>query len=236
MITRRALLGGAAGTGVLALLPRTPAIAAEQQGQTWSRDVSANGWRIDPDTVAVHTIQGSETAVALRQGAVAAVLLHVARRWQYEIAPLDTGEGGGITGYTALRTVQAHFESNYLSGTAIAIHPTAYPVGGSERLWPHHEAIVRDILLDGEGVVAWGGDLTPAKVSHFEIAVPPGEKALPGWPPGWTPVRIGSSCPRPPARWRIRPRRPAANRRRGYSVRVSRCPGARSLPPYAASS
>lgn len=178
MITRRALLGGAAGTGVLALLPHTPALAAEEHGQTWSGEVSTNGWRIDPTTISFHTIQGSEAAVALRQGAVAAVLLHVARRWHYEIAPLDTGEGGGITGYTAQRAVKAHFESNYLSGTAIAIHPTAFPVGGSERLWAQHEAIVRDILLDGEGVVAWGGDLTPTKFSHFEIAVPPGEEVL----------------------------------------------------------
>jgi hypothetical protein len=27
-----------------------------------------------------------------------------ARRWHYEIAPLDTGEGGGVTGHTSERT------------------------------------------------------------------------------------------------------------------------------------
>jgi hypothetical protein len=74
--------------------------------------------------------------------------------------------------------VDAPFESNQLSGTAVALHPAAYPLGGAERLWPHHEMIVRDILLDCEGAVAWGGDLKPGKCSHFHIAVPPGDRLL----------------------------------------------------------
>ena len=138
----------------------------------------SRNWDIDPDVIATHRIEGSRAAVRLREGVAAAVLLHVARRWHYEIAQLDTGEGGRITGYTADRTVGASFESNYLSGTAIALHPTAYPLGGSEPLWPRHEVIVRDILVDCEGTVVWGGDLAPVKVSHFHLVARPDDKLL----------------------------------------------------------
>ncbi|MFV2104426.1 twin-arginine translocation signal domain-containing protein [Micromonospora sp. LOL_024] len=177
MINRRSFLGAAAGAGVLALVPHSPAQGAGKGAGKWTRTVSANGWQITPTAISTYRVEGSGASVALRQGA-AAVLLHVARRWHYEIAPLDTGEGGGIVGYTTRRTVQADFESNYLSGTAMALHPTAYPAGGSERLWPHHEAIVRDILVDCEGTVIWGGDLRPAKASHFQLVARPGDKAL----------------------------------------------------------
>jgi hypothetical protein len=176
MVTRRSLLGAVAGAGVLAAAPATAA-HADPAGR-WTRGTSDNGWRIDPAAIATYRIEGSLASVALRKGAAAAVLLHVARRWHYEVAPLDTGEGGGVTGYTARRTVRAGYESNYFSGTAVALHPTAYPVGGSEWLWPHQELIVRDILVDCEGTVVWGGDLTPAKASHFQIAARPGDKTL----------------------------------------------------------
>lgn len=184
MISRRSLLTAAAGAGVLAvaqgaLIPAAANAADAATGPAqWTRKTSANGWRIDPAAIAVHRIQGTATSVSLHKGDAAAVLLHIARRWHYEIAAIDTGEGGGIAAHTTRRTVGADFESNHLSGTAIALHPTAYPLAGSERLWPHHEAIVRDILVDCEGTIAWGGDLAPAKASHFHIAARPGDKAL----------------------------------------------------------
>jgi hypothetical protein len=152
-----------------------PAHAASDE---WTGSTSANGWPIEPKRISVYRIVGSSASVALRQGHPATVLLHVARRWHYEIAPLDTGEGGGVTGYATDWTVGCDFESNYLSGTALALHPTAYPLGGSERPWPHQEEVIRDILLDCPGVVAWGGDLAPAKASHFHIAVGPSDRAL----------------------------------------------------------
>ncbi|MDH6520755.1 hypothetical protein M2163_002261 [Streptomyces sp. SAI-135] len=180
MISRRTLLG-AAGTGLLVVASGTlagPVAAAAPRAGAWTGDVSANGWRIDPSAVTVHPVEGSAASLGLRGGEAAAVLLHVARRWHYEIAPLDTGEGGGVTGATTRRTVGADFESNHLSGTAIALHPAAYPLKGSEGLWPHQEAIVRDILADCDGTVVWGGDLAPVKVSHFHIAVRPGDRTL----------------------------------------------------------
>ncbi|MFI9616854.1 hypothetical protein ACIHCM_35125 [Streptomyces sp. NPDC052023] len=181
MISRRSLLGAAVGTGVLAVASgalATPEAAAVPRTRPWAGGASANGWRIEPATVTVHHVEGSAASLGLRHGEVATVLLHVARRWHYEIAAIDTGEGGGVAGYTTRRTVGADFESNHLSGTAIALHPTAYPLKGSERLWPHQEAIVRDILADCDGTVVWGGDLTPVKVSHFHIAARPGDGAL----------------------------------------------------------
>ncbi|WP_433386074.1 hypothetical protein ACQPZX_34420 [Actinoplanes sp. CA-142083] len=60
----------------------------------------------------------------------------------------------------------------------MALHPRAYPIGGSETLWPHQEAVVRDILLDCEGTVVWGGDLKPASAGHFHVAAAPGDKTL----------------------------------------------------------
>ncbi|MEV1289263.1 hypothetical protein [Micromonospora sp. NPDC049679] len=179
MITRRTFLGTAAGVGVLSLVPGTAAEAAGK-GTKWTGAKSANGWRITPSAISTYRIEGSRASVALRQGVAAAVLLHIARRWHYEIAPVDTGDGGGITGHTTDREIQAKFQSNYLSGTALAVQSTAFPLGGSEKLWPYQEEIVRDILLDCEGTVAWGGDLNPAQASHFHLAVAPGDKTLAG--------------------------------------------------------
>ncbi|MFV2088633.1 hypothetical protein [Micromonospora sp. LOL_021] len=179
MITRRVLLGGAVGTGVLALTPTGAAHATDvAEARNEIHEVSANGWRIDPTTIGVHRIEGSTASVALRHGPTAVVLLYVARRWHYEIGPVDTGEGGGVAGYAADLAGRIAFESNYLSGTAIALYPTAYPLGGSESLWPHQEAVVRDILADCEGTVAWGGDLSPATAAHFHVTVRPGDRAL----------------------------------------------------------
>ncbi|MGC9668436.1 hypothetical protein ACNTMW_18000 [Planosporangium sp. 12N6] len=175
MISRRSFLGTAAGAGALILTPGVPAFAADTG--KWTKDRSANGWTIEPGAVSMYRIEGSKASVALRQGLAATVLLHVARRWHYEIAPLGTGEGT-VAGHTNDRTVRADFESNYLSGTAIALYPNAYPVGGSEKLTSYQEVIVRDILADCDGTVVWGGDLDPATCAHFHLMAKPADKAL----------------------------------------------------------
>lgn len=155
MITRRSLLGSAGAAGLLALAPALPAPAAAS-ATTWKRRTSANGWPIRLDAITRFRVEGSRTSVDLHAGDAAVVLLHLARRSHYEIAPIDTGEGGGVVSHTRDRTVRAAFESNHLSGTALALRRTAYPLGGSETLWPHQVEIVRDILLDCEGTVALG--------------------------------------------------------------------------------
>lgn len=185
MISRRRLITAAAGAGLLSVAPNAfgPAwIAAAERDSAgpwqWQGTVSANGWTIDPGMIVARRVEGSAAMVALRDEAAGTVLLHVARRWHYEIATLDTPEGGGLTGHTTERTVNADFESNHLSGTALALHPAAYPLRGSEALWPHHEQVVRDILADCAGTVVWGGDLTPTKRSHFHITARPYSLAL----------------------------------------------------------
>jgi hypothetical protein len=155
--------GGAAGTA-----------AAAQQSRQWRGATSANGWPVI-DAPRPQQIEGSGLSVAVVEGEVATVLLHVARRFHYEI---DTLRSGDVTGHGTSRTVQQPYESNYLSGTAIAIRPTGYPVGAENGFFPHELVIVRDILAECEGVVRWGGDEQTSKESHFQIDVKPGDARL----------------------------------------------------------
>ncbi|UGY92608.1 hypothetical protein [Streptomyces gobiensis] len=100
----------------------------------------------------------------------------MAQRFLYEIdANVEQNE---ITGHTADRAIAAPYESNYLSGTAIAIRPLHYPIGAKDGFFPEEHLIIRDILADLDGVVRWGSDLSPVKESHFHIDVPPGDSRL----------------------------------------------------------
>jgi hypothetical protein len=160
----------------------TPAAAGPALRTTrWTKTTSANGWPVQPgpgraDAVRSHRVQGSNASVAILSGEVAAVLLHVARRFHYEIGTLHAGH---ILGHTTDRAVVGDFESNYLSGTAIAIRPDLYPAGANGCLFPHEVAIVRDIIAECDGVVRWGGDDRKApKEGHFQIDVKPGDARL----------------------------------------------------------
>ncbi|MEU0071299.1 hypothetical protein ABZ027_17390 [Streptomyces sp. NPDC006332] len=109
---------------------------------------------------------------------MATVLVHVARRFAYEIGMLRAGD---LRGHTTDRTVAASFESNCLSGTAMVIRPMHYPLGADVENTGMSETeriVVADILADCEGLVAWGGDLKPVKQSHFHIDVKPGDPRL----------------------------------------------------------
>ncbi|WP_216212405.1 hypothetical protein [Amycolatopsis aidingensis] len=161
--------GGLAGTAVAA--PRRS--AAEPRPTRWTRATSANGWPI-LDAVSHWRIEGSDVDVPV-QDAAAPLLLYVARRFHYEIDELRTGE---VLGHTTDRAVIAEYESDYLSGSAIAIRPKAYPAGVGGGLFPQELAVVRDILTDLEGVVGWGGDEDLPKESHFHIATGPDDPAL----------------------------------------------------------
>lgn len=178
------VIGG--GAAVLALGVPAPATAAPAQpgnrATRWSAAKSQNGWPVltgkaAASSIKPHRVQGSDASVALRTGDVATVLLHVARRFHYEV---DQLRGEEIQGHTADRMVAAPLESNYLSGTAISIRPGQYPLGAAGCLFPHEVVIVRDVLADCEGVVRWGGDDRNApKEGHFQIDVKPGDGALP---------------------------------------------------------
>ncbi|MFI6474887.1 hypothetical protein ACIBL5_32055 [Streptomyces sp. NPDC050516] len=166
-------LGATAGAA-LTLGGVTTTVAAAA-GTQWRGRTSANGWRV-LDSAPAHRVEGTGGVhFDAADGDVATVLTHVVRRFHYEIATLAPGE---VTGHTTSHTVAAPYESNYLSGTAIAIRPLLYPARAQGGFFPHELMVLRDTLADLEGVVKWGGDLRPAKESHFQIDVKPGDPAL----------------------------------------------------------
>ncbi|MQS36002.1 M15 family metallopeptidase [Streptomyces katsurahamanus] len=176
-LSRRRFVGASAGVvGALALTTVGEAAAAPAADPAWSAGRSRNGWQV-LRTATSFRIEGSDSTVRLADGDAATVLLHVARRFNYEIDSLRSGD---VRGWTDNRKVKAEYESNHLSGTAIAIRPLAYPAGSKGNLYPHELIVVRDILSELDGVVAWGGDFTTPKESHFEIAVKPGHPRLKG--------------------------------------------------------
>jgi hypothetical protein len=165
---RRQFFGVAGGLAAAASVGFAPgALAAPPTGST-----SANGWPLGHKDILRFAIEGAGAFVTLRSGDVATVLLHVARRFHYEVAPLPPGQLSQ-TGNSA------PFESNYLSGTAFAIQPGMYPTGSRGNLYPQELAVVRDILAECEGVVRWGGDFKKSpKEGHFQIDVKPGNAKL----------------------------------------------------------
>ncbi|MGI5377833.1 hypothetical protein ACQEV2_27020 [Streptomyces sp. CA-251387] len=176
-LSRRHFIGASAGVvGALTLTTAGEAAAAPADGRTWSTGRSANGWPV-LRTAESFRIEGSDRTVRLAGGDAATVLLHVARRFHYEIDSLRSGD---VHGWTDDREVKADYESNHLSGTAIAIRRLDYPVGSKGNLYPNELIVVRDILTELDGIVAWGGDFTTPKESHFEIAVRPGHPRLKG--------------------------------------------------------
>ncbi|GAB3496554.1 hypothetical protein [Amycolatopsis cihanbeyliensis] len=169
---RRFLTLGGATLGGAAVLASAPAIAqAVPATSTWRGTVSGNGWPVlDRDEAERFRIEGSTLSVRLAPAA-APVLLYVARRFLYEIE--SQVQPGEITGHTTDRHLRAGYESTYLSGSGIAIRPLLYPLGAKDGFFEDQQIVIRDILADCEGIVAWGGDLNPVKESHFHITAPP---------------------------------------------------------------
>jgi hypothetical protein len=153
------------------------AVAAEPSTSRWNGAVSANGWPvIGPAEVGPSRVEGSAASVAVLAGDVAAVLVHVLRRFHYEVRALGSG---AVLGHTVDRSVRSAAESNHLSGTAVAIRPDLYPIGVGGGFHVAEVAVVRDILADCEGVVRWGADDPRLpKEGHFQIDVPPGDQRL----------------------------------------------------------
>ncbi|MGW7089913.1 hypothetical protein ACWGH2_41370 [Streptomyces sp. NPDC054871] len=175
---RRFMTVSAAATGVVTLdfagTPRPAAAAAE--ADEWSGKHSKNGWPV-LGTAHSFDIEGSDQKVLLADGDAAAVLTHVARRFHYEI---DSLRDGDVHGWTKDHAVTQAYESNYLSGSALAVRPLCYPAGSRGNLYPNELVVVRDILAELDGAVAWGGDFKTPKESHFEVAVTPGHPKLKG--------------------------------------------------------
>ncbi|SDN01682.1 hypothetical protein SAMN04487981_103267 [Streptomyces sp. cf386] len=168
-LTRRAVLLSAGALGVGATLSDVLTRPSAAADGWWNSRRSANGWPIDTAAIESFRVEGSPATVRLHREA-APVLLHLARRWHYEVMPLRGSQD--VLGHRTEGAVRLAYESNYLSGSAIAL------LGAGDGLWPLQEAVVRDILADYGGVVRWGADLSPAATCHFQIDVGPNAKPL----------------------------------------------------------
>ena len=186
-LSRRRVLGATtalAGATALGGLGSAPAAAAGRAGtragsvraSAWTRSRSANGWEV-LDEATLYGIEGSGRSVRLAGADAATILLHVARRFHYEIDQLRKDD---VRGHRTSRAVEQPYESNYLSGTAIEIREPAYPLGARAGFYPQELVVIRDILAELDGVVAWGGDFSVPKESHFEIALKPGHPKVKG--------------------------------------------------------
>lgn len=142
---------------------------------------SANGWEMQKATDAAgdvwtRPLPGTGMALAVRLGDVERVLVHVVRRFHYEI---DTLRPGDVVGWRRPAEVKARRpESNHASGTAVAIRPGSYPPGARGGFFSPELTVIRDILAELRGVVRWGGDDATSDEALFYIGVPPGDPAL----------------------------------------------------------
>ncbi|MFG2514385.1 twin-arginine translocation signal domain-containing protein [Streptomyces sp. NPDC048584] len=135
-------------------------LAADQGGAVWTRPV--------PGT----PVEG----VAVRIGDVETVLVHVVRRFHYEVDELRRGD---VVGWRSPDTVRRPLpEANQASGTAVQIRPGHYPSGVKGGFFAPQQLVIRDILAELEGVVRWGGDDRTPDESLFYLAVKPGSPLL----------------------------------------------------------
>lgn len=178
-LSRRSVLISAGVVAGLGVVPRPAAAAGAgptiPKKVAWTAARTQNGWPVLDSGVKIE-LEGMDGVTRLRSGQVATVLQHVVRRFSYEISELN---GSEVHGFRADTAVAAPFESNYLSGTAVAIQPGLYPTGSTGNLFPLEMLVVRDILAECGGVVRWGGDDPDLpKEGHFQIDVPPGSPRL----------------------------------------------------------
>ncbi|MET9528589.1 hypothetical protein [Streptomyces coeruleorubidus] len=173
-ISRRVVVKGA---GVLAVAaaagsyasPAAVAAPAAPPGARKKAPTSANGWPLERQanhvsTVWTRPVSGTGLEVDIRIGDVEAILLHVVRRYHYEVEQLPRVDLAGWQRIDGLKKDAP--ESNLASGTAVRIRPGA---GASGSLFPLQVLTVRDILADCEGVVRWGGDDEPVDESLFYL-------------------------------------------------------------------
>lgn len=173
-MTSAAVIGAAAAVG--SFVPGTAAAATRDGAR--KLPVSANGWTIEKEanhvsTVWTRPVAGTGLEVDVRIGDVEAILLHVTRRFHYEVEQLQRVDLAGWQEAGKLR--KGLPESNLASGTAVRIRPGASAEGG---LFPQQEIVLRDILADCEGVVRWGGDDSEVDESLFYVDAGPDDERV----------------------------------------------------------
>jgi hypothetical protein len=141
---------------------------------------SANGWDIETaadqgGSIATRPVPGTPvTDFQVRLGAPETVLVHLIRRFHYEIAELQPGEAVGWTAPNGLRGPAR----NLASGTAVRVRPGHCPPGTKGGYFPLELAVLRDILAELDGVVRWGGDDRAVDEALFYLAVGPDSARL----------------------------------------------------------
>ncbi|MCD7445279.1 hypothetical protein K4B79_44755 [Streptomyces lincolnensis] len=149
---------------------------------------SANGWEMEKEIDGDGSIRTTEImgtrgplTVAVRAGDPETVLIHVIRRFHYEVDTLGLpGEPQPVEGWTAPSKVRDSRlpESGRASGTAVVIRPGSYPPGARGNFTAGQVLVIRDILADTEGVVRWGGDDRRPYEGLFHLAVGPDDPRL----------------------------------------------------------
>ncbi len=173
---RTVVAGGVAAATAATVLGRPGNARADGARPThpWTRSTSANGWPVRASFDDMR-VEGTDLSIALHSGATAVVLLHVVRRYHYEIDGLRRGD---LAGGTTHRRVTTAPQPNFLSGTAVEIRRGSYPLGVGGGLFAEELTVVRDIVAECDGVVQWGGDLSVPMEGYFAIATRPGSAAL----------------------------------------------------------
>ncbi|CAL9529179.1 hypothetical protein SUDANB176_04015 [Streptomyces sp. enrichment culture] len=147
---------------------------------------SANHWEmhkaVDAESsLATRPVPGTGLSVVVHTGDVETVLVHVIRRFHYEVDALDApGDPRPLEGWVNPSKVRDSGlpESNQASGTAVAIRPGSYPPGARGGFTAGQELVIRDIIADCEGVVRWGGDDRRPYEGLFYLGVRPGDPRL----------------------------------------------------------
>jgi hypothetical protein len=181
-ISRRTIFrtGVLAGLAAVAssVLPTAAAWAEQRRNPNSRPESSSNGWPIQANTdldsqVWTRTVAGTGLSVPVWIGDPEVILLHVVRRFHYEVEEIQRAD---LVGWAPVGEVRKDLpESNLASGTAIRIRPGSRAKGG---FFPLQELALRDILADCEGLVRWGGDDAQVDESLFYIAVGPNDRRV----------------------------------------------------------
>ncbi|MFI6383905.1 twin-arginine translocation signal domain-containing protein [Streptomyces sp. NPDC050658] len=164
---------GSLATGTAMASPAQNRKAAPSEAPT-----SANGWPLEKEanhisTVWTRPVPGTGLEVDVRIGDAEMILLHVIRRFHYEVEQLPRID---LAGWRPIDGLHKDLpESNLASGTAVRIRPGAAAKGG---LFPLQELVVRDILADCQGVIRWGGDNNPVDESLFYLDRGPNDERV----------------------------------------------------------
>jgi hypothetical protein len=157
-------------------------LVRNRQGDVMTGVLSSNGWEMEKITDGlgnIHTrpVPGTPLdGIQVRLGTVEVILVHLVRRFHYEITPVKRGEIDAWQHPETVRTDRP--ESNLASGTAVRIQPDHYPAGSRDNFFPLQSAVIRDILAELDGVVRWGGDDPHSDEALFYIDVLPEDPRL----------------------------------------------------------